>query len=254
LQLAITRQVSRSIEQCELTHMTRAPIDLIRARQQHAWYEQALRDAGLAVLSLPEEPDMPDSVFVEDTALVLDECAIGLRPGADSRLPEADSICDLLRHFRKLHRIQPPARIDGGDILRLGRRVYVGVGQRTDEAAVDQIRSWVTPFGYSVDAVRVSGCLHLKSAATEVAPGAVLVNPEWVDPGVFQDVKSIEIDPSESYAANAVRIGATVLFPEAFPLTRSRLERRGLATCVVAADELAKAEGALTCCSLIFNA
>jgi dimethylargininase len=253
MQLAITREVSRSIEKCELTYLAREPMDLPRARQQHAAYEQALRDAGLAVLSLPEEPDLPDSVFVEDTALVLDECAIVLRPGAASRRKEADSIGSWLGRFRTLHSVQAPGQVDGGDILRLGHVIYVGVGQRTDNEAIEQIRTWVAPFGYSVEAVPIRGCLHLKSAATEVATGVVLVNPEWIEPQSFREVKSIEVDPSEPYGANGLRLGESVLFPEAFPRTRARLERAGIRTRAIAADELAKAEGALTCCSLILN-
>ncbi len=253
VQIAITRQVSRSIVRCELAYLAREPIDVLRARHQHAKYRRALEDLGLAVLSLPEEPELPDAVFVEDTALVLDECAILLRPGADSRKPETDSIGEMLERFRPVHRVEAPARVDGGDILRLGKRIYVGVGQRTDVLAKEQIRSWLEPLGYTVEAVRVSGCLHLKSAATEVGDGVVLVNPQWIDPQAFGDVKYIEIDPSERYAANALRIDETVVFPEAFPLTRARLERAGMRVLPLAADELAKAEGALTCCSLIFG-
>ena len=253
MQLAITRQVSRAIDRCELTYLAREHIDLPRARQQHALYERALQELGLALLSLPEERELPDSVFVEDTALVLDECAILLRPGADSRRPETDSMAEVLSRFRPLHRLQAPARVDGGDILRLGRRMYIGLSQRTDEAATEQIRSCLRPFDYMVEAVRVNGCLHLKSAVTEVGPGTVLVNPEWIDPRHFADVGCIEIDPSEPYAANALRVGETVLFPEAFPLTASRLRKAGVQTRALPSDELAKAEGALTCCSLIFR-
>ncbi len=253
MQIAITRQVSRSIVRCELAYLAREPIDILRARRQHAQYRQALEELGLAVITLPEQPEMPDAVFVEDTALVLDECAILLRPGAESRRPETDSIAGILERFRPVYRVEAPARVDGGDILRLGRRIYVGLGQRTDALAKEQIQSWLEPLGYTVVAVRVSGCLHLKSAATEIGDGVVLANPEWMDPRAFGHVKYIEIDPSEPYAANALRVGETVLFPEAFPLTRARLEQAGTRILPLPADELGKAEGALTCCSLIFN-
>src|SRR5512142_2595855 len=114
--LAITREVSRSIIHCELTHLARTPIDVKRARQQHAQYEAALKQLGVAVLSLPEQPDLPDSVFVEDTALVLDECAVILRPGAESRRPETDAIRQALAPYRDLFQIDAPARVDGGDL------------------------------------------------------------------------------------------------------------------------------------------
>jgi dimethylargininase len=253
MQLAITRQVSRAIQECELTFIARQPIDISRARDQHAAYERALREMGLAVLSLPEAPDLPDSVFVEDTALVLDECAILLRPGAASRRPEVELIGDTLGHFRPLHRVQAPARVDGGDILHVGRRIFVGQSSRTDSDAYEQIRSWLEPLGYSVVTTPFRGCLHLKSAVTEIGRDSVLLNPEWIDPGSLGDVTIIPVDTSEPHAANALRIGDEIIFPAAYPRTLARLEAAGLKVRSIAADELAKAEGALTCCSLVFE-
>lgn len=253
MQLAITRQVSRSIVDCELTHLSRVPIDVDRARRQHHEYEQALHQLGLAVLSLPEEPDLPDSVFVEDTALVLDECAILLRPGAPSRRPETESIARVLAPYRELFHIEGPARVDGGDILRVGRRIYLGLSSRSDTNAMEQLQDLLGPFGYEVQPVTVTGCLHLKSAVTQIAEDALLVNPAWVDRSSFADVKTVDIDASESYAANALLIGDTIIYPDSFPRTEKRLRGSGIAVLSVAADELAKAEGAVTCCSLILN-
>lgn len=159
--LAITRAVSRSIVNCELTHLVRTPIDVHRARLQHDQYEAALKQLGVAVLSLPEEPDLPDSVFVEDTALVLEECAIITRPGAISRRPETEAISSVLAPYRKLFRIEAPARIDGGDILIVGKHVYMGLTTRSDTNAVRQIQSFLQPYDYDVHAVSVTGCLHL---------------------------------------------------------------------------------------------
>jgi len=252
LLIAVTRQVSRSIGECELTFLERQPINFERARQQHAQYEATLKSLGLAVLSLPEAPDLPDSVFVEDTALVLDECAILLRCAAPSRRPEIELMDEVLRPYRRILRVQAPAQIDGGDILRIGKDIYIGLSSRTDSRAVDQVRELVAPRGYAVHGVAVTGCLHLKSAVTQVAPGAILTNPEWVAKGAFPAVKIIEIDASEPYAANALLVGETVIYPSAFPRTRARLKAEGLRVTTVDADELAKAEGAVTCCSLIF--
>ncbi|HUI88003.1 MAG TPA: hypothetical protein VLX61_04695 [Anaerolineales bacterium] len=251
--MAVTREVSRSIIHCELTHLERTPIDVQRARLQHAEYETALKQLGLAVLSLPEVPSLADSVFVEDTALVLDECAIILRPGADSRRPETESIARALTPYRKLFHIQPPARVDGGDILRVGRQIYIGLSSRSDPNAAEQIQDFLQPYGYKIQAVMVEGCLHLKSAVTQVAAATLLINPAWVDGKNFAGMECIEIDPSESYAANALMIDDTVLYPRAFPKTRKKLADAGIKIVDVHADELAKAEGALTCCSLIFT-
>jgi len=251
--IAITREVSRSIVNCELTHLARTPIDVDRACEQHAQYESALKHLGVAVLSLPEEPTMADSVFVEDTALVLDECAIVTRPGADSRKPETESITKILAPYRKLFFIEAPARVDGGDILRVGKKIYVGLSTRSDTNAIEQMQDFLAPFGYEVNAVMVTGCLHLKSAVTQVAKDTLLINPKWVDRNLFSGMKFIEIDPSEPYAANAVLIGDAIIYPTSFPKTQKRLEQAGIKMVTVDADELAKAEGAVTCCSLIFK-
>jgi len=251
--IAITREVSRSIIHCELTHLERMPIDLQRARAQHAEYEAALKQLGLAILSLPEEPTLADSVFVEDTPLVLDDCAIILRPGADSRKPETESIAKVLAPYRKLFTIQAPARVDGGDILPVGKQIYIGLSSRSDTNAIGQIQDFLQPYGYEVHAVMASGCLHLKSAVTQVADATLLINPAWTNKKNFAGMKFIEIDPSESYAANALLIGDTILYPKAFSKTRKKLADAGIKIVDVDADELAKAEGALTCCSLIFQ-
>ncbi len=254
MQLAITRQVSRSIVNCELTYLSRIPIEVARARRQHLQYEEALKGLGVAVLSLPEQPDLPDSVFVEDTALVLDECAVILRPGAASRQPETESIAHALAPYRQLFHIEAPARIDGGDILRIGRQIYVGLSSRTDGNALEQLQDILQRFGYTVQPVAISGCLHLKSAATLVATDTLLCNPAWVDPANFPDVKNIAVDPSEGYAANAVLVGDRIIYPDSFPLTMTRLRAADIPVVSIPADELAKAEGAVTCCSLIFEA
>jgi dimethylargininase len=251
--LAITREVSRSIVNCELTHLARTPIDVGRARQQHAQYEAALKSLGVTVLSLPEEPALPDSVFVEDTALVLDECAVILRPGAESRRPETELIEPVLAPYRRLFRIEEPARVDGGDVLRVGKEIHIGISTRSDMYAAQQLEEILSPFGYRVHAAEVHGCLHLKSAVTQVSGDMLLVNPGWVDKRIFAGVNFIETDASEPYAANAVLIGNAVIYPAAFAKTGRRLGAAGIPIVSVEADELAKAEGAVTCCSLIFK-
>ncbi len=251
--IAITRLVSRSIVNCELTHLERVPIDLERARLQHHAYEETLRGLGVEVHSLPEEPELPDSVFVEDTAIVLDECAVLARPGAASRRPETESIAQALTPYRKLFTIQAPGTLDGGDVLTVGKAIFVGLSSRSNRSAIDQMQAFLAPFGYTVKGVQVTGCLHLKSAVTQVRADTLLVNPAWVDKANFPGMKFIEIDPSEQYAANAMMVGGTVLTQPAYPKTRARLEAAGISPLLVEESELGKAEGALTCCALIFN-
>jgi len=251
--MAVTRAVSRSIARCELTHLARQPIDLARARAQHEAYEEALAGLGCTLLRLPEEADLPDSVFVEDAAIVLDEVAVVTRPGAPSRRPETASVADALSAFRPLAVMAAPATLDGGDVVRMGRTLYVGLSSRTSEAGIAALRGIAAPFGYAVHGVPVTGCLHLKSAATAIGGDTVLVNPDWVDRGAFGAATVVEIDPAEPFAANALPIGGPVLFPAAFPRTRDRLAARGLDVVPLDISELAKAEGALTCCSLVFE-
>ena len=246
---ALTRAVPSSITRCELTHLARVPIDLARAREQHAMYERALAEAGCTVEHLPPEDDMPDSVFVEDTALVFAELAVITRPGAESRRGESASVAAALARYRPLTTIEAPATIDGGDVLCVGRDVYAGLSTRTNDAAVDQLARILEPLGYRVHAVTVHGCLHLKSAATEAGDGIVLVNPEWIDPSLFR--RTIAVDPDEPNGANVLRLGGTLFAAAAFPRTNARLRQAGFNVHVIEADELAKAEAALTCCSLI---
>jgi len=253
LKIAITRQVSPAINRCELTHIARKPIDHERACAQHKQYENALRSLGVDVITLKAEADLPDSVFVEDVALVLADCSIMLNPGASSRRPEVASVERALAPYREIFRIQPPATVDGGDILRVGKTIYVGLSSRSTEEAIDQMKVILEPRGYQVRLVRVTGCLHLKSAVTQVSEGTLLINPEWVSKGDFPGMNFIEVDPSESYAANAVLVDGTIIYPSSFPKTQAKLQAASIRMVNVDADELAKAEGAVTCCSLVFT-
>lgn len=251
--IAITCPVSPAIDRCELTHLERIPIDLKRAIAQHQEYVETLQSLGLEVLSLPDQPDLPDAVFVEDIAVVLDECAILTRPGADSRRPETESIARALVPYRSLQPIHAPGTLDGGDVLVLGRRIWVGQSTRSNQSAIDQMQVFLEPYGYTVQAVPVSGCLHLKSAVTRLAEDTLLINPAWVDQAHFTGMKFIQVDPSEPYAANALLVGETLLYQPAYPKTRLRLDAAGLTVRLLDQSELAKAEGALTCCSIIFK-
>src|SRR5437762_7376109 len=125
--LALTRPVPRTIADCELTHIAREPIDFARATRQHAEYEQLLSTLGCTVEQLPEEPGYPDSVFIEDTAIVLDECAVITRPGASSRRGETQGVADALTPYRRLFHVDAPGTLDGGDVLRVGKHLYVGL-------------------------------------------------------------------------------------------------------------------------------
>ena len=248
--IAITRTVSATIGRCELTHAERMPIDVERAREQHRAYESSLASLGCEVLRIPENDRYPDAVFIEDTAIVLDELAILTRPGAESRRGEVDAVAVVLRGYRTVASIDEPATLDGGDVLQLDRVLYVGRSLRTTSRGIDNLRELVAPHGYRVEAVTVDGCLHLKSAVTRVSGDALLMNRAWLPGHPFGEWRIIDIDPSEPAAANALRIGDRVVFPEELTRTRRRLEGDGIDVRPVPASELAKAEGGVTCCSL----
>ena len=246
--IAITRDVSPSIASAELTHLQRVPIDYERAREQHEEYRALLTSLGCDVISLPADPAHPDCVFIEDTAIVLEDLAVITRPGAESRRGEVDVVARELVKHRRLVQIAPPATLDGGDVLVLGERIYVGMSSRSNEEAVGQLRRLT---GREVIGVAVRGALHLKTAITRVSRDALLVNRQWIDVAPFAGWTMIDIDPAEPFAANAVWLGERVIHAAAFPGTRARLEGHGIAVHTVHADELAKAEGGVTCCSLL---
>jgi dimethylargininase len=253
MRIAITRKVSPGIGNCELTHLARVPIDLALAEQQHLAYERCLESLGCEVHSLPCELALPDSVFVEDAAIVLPEMAIITRPGASSRRAETAGIAAALRPYRELAFIEAPATVDGGDVLRVGKRVLVGLSARTNAEGLEQLRAWLAPHGYDVTGVHLAGCLHLKSAASQVADSTLLINPSWVNADDFRAFTSIEVATTEPFAANALRIGQALVYPSAFPETRRRLERQGIELAIVDVSELGKAEGGVTCCALILE-
>jgi dimethylargininase len=249
---AITREVSPAIGQCELTYTGRSPIDVNLARAQHAEYRQLLTELGCTVIHLPAEPTLPDSVFVEDGAVVLDDLAVITRLGAESRRGETASLRDALAPYRSLAELTPPAILDGGDVLNIDRKIWIGLSTRTNKAGIEQFQQLVKPHDYEVKTIEISEVLHLKSAVTLVAENTVLLNPEWVDPA-FDGYRTIAVDPSEPLAANVLRVGKMAVVSRSHPRTAARLDAAGIQCRSVASSELAKAEGALTCCSLLFD-
>jgi len=249
--IAVTRKVSSAMARCELTHLQRTVIDVDLARRQHQDYEQTLRNLGCRIESLPEDPGQADSVFVEDTAIVLDEVAVITRPGAPSRRPETAPIAAVLGRYRQLLRIESPGTLDGGDVLRVDRALYVGTSTRSNASGIEQLAALLAPFGYRVLPITVHGCLHLKSAVTQAAPEQLLINPRFVEPSQFEGMGFVEVDASEPYGANALMVGADVVYSNSHPRTAEALRRQGIRVHPVAMSETEKAEGAVTCCSLL---
>jgi dimethylargininase len=250
---AITRAVSPAIVNCELTFVQRQPIDLSKAREQHHAYEQLLEKLGATVISLAAEPDLPDSMFVEDPAIVLDELAVILPLGTKSRQPEAESLAKALAPFRKLACITAPGSLEGGDVLRINRTLFVGLTTRTNAEGIRQLGEILAPDNYKVVGVPVTGCLHLKSAVTYLGGNTLLSNRQWFDTTPFSGYEWIDVSPDEPHAANALALGDIVIFPASFPKTRAKIEAAGFHVTPIDISELQKAESGLTCSSLLFE-
>ena len=249
----ITREVSPSINKCELSFHAREPIDVAKAVAQHKAYQDCLTELGVKIVSLPAESKLPDAVFVEDPAIVVDEVAIIFFMGAPSRRPEARSLADALARYRPLEFLVEPATSDGGDVMRIGRLVFVGLSQRTNREGIAQLRDILQPYGYQVQAVEVTGCLHLKSACSYIGNNTILVNRSLIDVGPFREFELIDVPDEEAGAANALLVKDVVIMPASFPKTRSLLEQRGFRVQTIDLSELQKAEAGVTCTSLIFN-
>lgn len=251
---AITRGVSPCMRECHLTFISRHPIDVEEAARQLEDYRRLLFDLGVYVISLPPEPELPDAVFVEDTAVVTDELAVVTTMGAAGRRREVETISALLSRYRPLAHINGSGTLEGGDVVRAGRTVFVGLSARTNAEGAGQLRAILEPYGYGVKTVEVRGCLHLSTGCAYLGRGTILANHRWVDVSPFEGFDLIDVPPSEPWGANALRVGDDVLIAASCPQTAERLRGRGFRVHAVDISELEKAEGGLTCMSLIFNA
>jgi dimethylargininase len=251
--LAVTHVVSSNIEQCELSFLERTRIDPARAARQHKEYCTLLRDCGLRVIELTVNSAYPDATFIEDTAVVVDEIAVMASMGVESRRGEVAGVESVLAVYREIDRIQPPATLEGGDVLRIGQKVFVGITPRTNAAGVNALKAILGPFDYRVVPVAVKNCLHLKSACTTIDDDTVLVNPHWVDLMNFRDYRAISVSDDEPWAANSLRVDNILCMHEGFAKTIEILQGQGFSVKTVDISELLKAEAGMTCSSIIFD-
>lgn len=251
--LALVRELSSNLEECELTHQEREPIDANLAREQHDGYIAALESRGVEVITLPPLEGFPDAVFVEDCAVVLDEVAVLTRPGAESRRGEVESIAEALAGYRNLERIESPATLEGGDVLTVGDTLYVGWSGRTNHAGLKRLAHLVVEHGYAVKAIEVEGCLHLKSAVTRLDDERLLVNPSWLNLERVRGLELISVHPSEPLGANVLAFGKTLVCSASYPRTNELLSGLGFEVVEVEMGELHKMESAVTCSSLLFR-
>lgn len=250
---AITRAPGPELSHCELTHLARQPIDFDRALYQHRAYQEALRVAGFQVLDLTAVPSLPDGVFVEDTAIVLDEIAVIASLTPISRRQEPLAIEAALLPFRRMKRLPADARLEGGDVLRIGRSLFVGLSARTNEAGQRALKDLIAPLGYSVTPVSAHGCLHLKSACCTLDDETILVNRSWIDANPLEQFRLVDVPTEEPWSANVLRLPDRILMSAAYPRTVDAVQRLGHRIVAVDVSELQKAESGLTCMSLLFD-
>ena len=251
--IAITRAVSPAINLCEIGFIERQPIDRDRANRQHDQYEALLAELGATVVSLPAESDYPDSVFVEDPAVVVDEVAIMTRMGAGSRRGESASLAKALERYRPLRWMTEPATLEGGDVMRIGHTLYVGVSHRTNRAGIEQLTDELKALSYTVVPVAVRGALHLKTACCYLGDGAILANREWLDVEQLSEFRIVDVAPGEERGANVLALGGSIIIPECFPRTAAILAELGLKVRTLDISELMKAEAGVTCSSQILE-
>jgi dimethylargininase len=251
---ALTRGVSPTIGDCKLTFIKRERIDVAAAARQHGAYKQCLTKMGVQITSLVLMPEAPDAVFIQDTAVVVDEVAVVATMGAACRAEEVESVAQALSSHRPLKRLSPPATLEGGDVVRIGRTLYVGDSGRTNREGIRQLSDILAPYDYQVIPVGVRGCLHLSTGCSYLGHGLMLLNPVWVDAAPFQQFEILEVPETEPWSANTIAVGDTVLLASAFERTCALVQERGLNVIATDISELQKAEGALTCMSLMFDA
>jgi dimethylargininase len=250
--LAITHLPSPRMAEAVRTFIDVRPIDVALATRQHEAYRAMLGRAGARVVVLDVNREHPDAVFVEDTAIVLDEAAIVTSMGAASRAAEPRGIePELRKHRAEIVHVTPPATLEGGDVLRVGKTLLVGATTRTNAAGIEALRTAAGRFGYDVRAVRVDGCLHLKTACTALPDRTLLVSPRWVDARDLDGFTLVHVPEEEPDGANVALVSDRVLMAKAHPRTIALVERRGFETDAVDLSELAKAEGCVTCLSIL---
>lgn len=248
--LALTHLPSPKIAECLLTFVERSPINYERALQQHEGYCDALRACGAEVIVLDVNAQHADGVFIEDTAVVLDEVALITRPGTAERRDETAGIEAELRQYRVLERVGSPATLEGGDVLRIGRTLLVGLSSRTNAAGAAALDAVACRFGYSVRTVPVHGSLHLKTACTALPDRRLLVSPAWLDVDALQAFELVAVPAAEPWGANIACLNGYVLAAAQHAETNALLGRLGFAVRPIELDEFAKAEGGVTCLSL----
>ena len=257
MKIALTHEVSERIIDCEVNFREREPIDVALARRQHGDYSQWLSQAGCQVVQLDINADFPDSVFVEDNAVVVDEVAVITPMGVASRRGEVVRMAPVLAQYRPVTRLVdvggPLSTLEGGDVLKVGRKLWVGLSTRTNEAGARALKEILKPHGYEVIAVPLKGTLHLKSALGSLDSETLIINREAVSTEYFEGFRFIDVAPEEPRAANVLRIGDQIAIYSGYQRTLEILQQAGYTPTPIQVSELIKADSGMTCSSIVFN-
>jgi dimethylargininase len=212
-----------------------------------------LKRLGVTVYRLTENSFYPDGCFIEDTAVVLDELAILTSMGSASRYGETEAVRCQLAKYREISLIKLPAKIEGGDVLKVGKTIFVGLSSRTNLQGIEEFTRILNPLGYSVRPIVVRGCLHLKTACTSLDDSTLILNPEWVDADNFKDFNILFTPVDEPWAANTLNVNDTICSSVDVPRTAELIQKLGKGVVTLDISEFRKAEAGLTCLSLIFQ-
>ena len=248
-----THVVSPNLDAGELTYIDREAVDFALAQRQHEQYCRVLVSLGVELTILDGNRDLPDSCFVEDTAIVLDEIAITTSMGTASRRSEPEAVKQALSKYRETVSIQLPATIEGGDVLRIGKTLFVGHSSRTNMLAISDLTNIVKRFGYAVVPIPVTGCLHLKTACTAILDDVLLINPDWIDTAPLQGYTLLSVASDEPWAANTIRVGGAICAQEGFPKTLERIQKFSSGIELLNISEFRKVEAGLSCLSILIN-
>lgn len=250
---ALMGGVSRTINNCELTYRQREKIDYHKACEQLEEYKHVLSRLNVELIELGSIDTYPDCCFVQDTAVVLDEICVIASMGAPSRAGETKAVEQLISEYRPIRRILAPATLDGGDVVQVGNRLFVGLSKRTNARGIAQLKDLVEPFGYAVTPVNITGGLHLTTGCGVVNDETVILNPRWLDATAFKGLRQLYVHEEEPWAANTIRIRTTVCVEAHSPKTIDQIQPYVGNVEILDISEFRKAEGSLSCLSLIFN-
>lgn len=251
--IAITRGVSRRIDACQLTHRSREEVNYEKACFQLEQYCALLDTWGVHLLPVVASDSHPDCCFVQDTAVVLDEVCVIASMGADTRRGEVAEVEKLVAPFRKIRHILSPATLDGGDVVQFGKRLFVGLSTRTNARGIAALAAIVERFGYTVIPVVVNGGLHLTTGCGIVNDETVLLNPRWLDAFAFSGLRQLYVPEDEPWAANTIRVDNNVCLEKGAPRTVDLVQPYAGNIATLDISEFRKAEGSLSCLSLIFK-